>query len=339
MKIIVKLLVILILGLVAVFGWYGLTLSSRSVNEQAKVFKIESGSSTEIIAQQLEQAKIISSSLVFRLYFYVNKQAVIQAGEYIFDKNTSLKDVIAQLEKGETNDREVTILIREGLSIKDINNLLKNEGYLLDDSFLKLATTPVKNLPADLKTYAFMSFLPTNNNLEGYLFPDTYRMYKDFNASDLIKKMLINFEKKLNSELNTLLIQSRHTLPEIITMASILEKEVRSEEDMKIVAGIFWDRLKINQGLQSCATLGYILGVNKPQYSYEDTQIESAYNTYKYRGLPPGPISNPGLKAINAALNPTKTEYNYFLSRPDTGETVFSKTLDEHNAAKAKYFK
>ena len=122
-------------------------------------------------------------------------------------------------------------------------------------------------------------------------------------------------------------------------MASILEKEVRSEQDMKIVSGIFWDRIKIGQALQSCATLAFVLGVNKVQYTYTDTQIISPYNTYKHKGLPPGPISNPGLKALNAAVEPIKTEYNYFLSRPDTGETVFAKTLDQHNANKAKYLK
>ncbi|MDP2736501.1 MAG: endolytic transglycosylase MltG, partial [bacterium] len=129
------------------------------------------------------------------------------------------------------------------------------------------------------------------------------------------------------------------TIFEIVTMASIIEKEVRSTDDMKIVSGIFWNRIKNGQGLESCATLAYILGVNKPQYSVEDTKIDSPYNTYKYRGLPPGPIANPGFNAINAAVYPENTNYNYFLSDPETGKTIFSKILDEHNANKYKYLK
>jgi len=122
-------------------------------------------------------------------------------------------------------------------------------------------------------------------------------------------------------------------------MASLIEKEVRTSEDMKIISGIFWQRIENRQGLESCATLAYILGVNKPQYSVVDTKIDSPYNTYKHRGLPPSPIANPGLNAITAAIYPKETDYNYFLSDPATGQTIFSRTLGEHNLNKAKYLK
>jgi UPF0755 protein len=244
----------------------------------------------------------------------MHRNETIKAGEYLIEPKTKTKELIALFKDGEVADREVSVLIREGLNSREMNAYLKEKGYLKDDSFLNSA-----------KKY------------EGYLFPDTYRMFKDFTAEDLITKMRANFEKKLTPDLREAMEKSGHSPEDIIIMASLLEKEVRTEADMKIVAGIFWDRDAIGQALQSCASLAYILGVNKVQYSYEDTQIDSPYNTYKHRGLPPGPISNPGLKAIKAAIYPTKTDYNYFLSRPDTGETVFSVTLDEHNAAKAKY--
>jgi len=121
-------------------------------------------------------------------------------------------------------------------------------------------------------------------------------------------------------------------------MASLIEKEVATDEDRKIVSGIFWKRLKNHYPLQSCATVAYALGVDKWRYSVNDTQIESPYNTYKYIGLPAGPISNPGLSAIKAAIYPQESDYNYFLSKPD-GETVFSRTLREHNLAIQKYLK
>lgn len=296
--------------------WYDLSLFLKSNASEDKVFVINSGETTKNIAERLKSENLIRSDLSFRLYYFFNKEIKIQAGEYIVGRNSRAKDLISQFSKGEIAEREVSILIREGLSVKDINDYLKKQGYLSDDSFIK-----------------------AGSNYEGYLFPDTYRMYKGFTAKELVDKMRANFEKKITPDLREAMKSSGHNPEDIIIMASLLEKEVRTEEDMKIVAGIFWDRLEIGQALQSCATLAYILGVNKAQYSYEDTQIDSPYNTYKHRGLPPTPIDNPGLKAIKAAIYPTKTEYNYFLSRPDTGETIFSKTLDQHNAAKAKYLK
>jgi UPF0755 protein len=240
---------------------------------------------------------------------------------------------------GKSLSREVTVLFREGLTAKEMQAQLTASGYIKDDTFLNLAKTPIRNLPISLVTQSFIQELPQNVTLEGYLFPDTYRLYKNFTAQDLIKKMLENFEIKVTTELRQEMKSKGYTLQQIVTMASLLEKEVRTEGDMKIVSGLFWDRINIGQALQSCASLAYILGVNKVQYTYEDTQIASPYNTYQHQGLPPGPIGNPGLRSIKAALNPTQTDYNYFLSRPDTGETVFSKTLEEHNSAKTKYLK
>lgn len=234
--------------------------------------------------------------------------------------------------------KEKTILIREGLTNKDINQYLLDKKLMADSQFLELSQTKIKDLPTAWQ-YDFFQDAPRNVDLEGFLFPDTYRLYENDNSQILIDKMLANFDKKLTPELRAEIVKQKKSIFEIITLASIVEKEVRSTADMKLVAGIFYNRLKSGQGLQSCATLAYILGVNKTQYSYADTQIDSPYNTYKYRGLPPGPIANPGLAAITAAIYPTKTDYNYFLSDPATGQTIFSKTLDQHNANKAKYLK
>lgn len=127
------------------------------------------------------------------------------------------------------------------------------------------------------------------------------------------------------------------TIYEIVTMASILEKEVKTPEDMKIVSGIFWKRIDQGRPLQSCATIAYVLGREKKQYSYEDTRTPSPYNTYINKGLPPGPINNPGMNSILAAVYPKETDYNYFLTDPETGKTIFSKTLEEHEENKVKY--
>jgi UPF0755 protein len=179
---------------------------------------------------------------------------------------------------------------------------------------------------------------PDYRGLEGYLFPDTYRIFKGSSPSEVLEKMLDNFDSKLTEEMRLEIERQGKTIYEIVTMASIVEKEVRSEADMKIVAGIFWDRIKYGQPLQSCATLAYILGVNKKQYSLEDTKTDSLYNTYQNKGLPPGPIANPGLRALEATIYPEYTDYNYFLSSSD-GETIYSVTYDEHLRNKAIYLR
>ncbi len=319
--------------------WYQTALGFRSKNTDNQIFTITSGQKTASILSDLKEKKLITSSLAVKIYLYRHKDLKLQAGEYEFKPNTSSRQIIDNLSTGKSLSQEVTILFREGLTAKDMQAELTKNAYLTDNSFLDIAKTPIRNLPPRLTLSSFIKDLPSTGTLEGYLFPDTYRLFKNFTAEDLTAKMLDNFEHKLTPELRTAILKSGHTLPEIITMASLLEKEVRTEKDMKIVSGLFWDRIEVGQALQSCASLAYILGVNKVQYTYEDTQIISPYNTYTHRGLPPGPIGNPGLQAINAALYPTKTNYNYFLSRPDTGETVFSRTLDEHNEAKAKYLK
>ncbi len=311
-----KKLIILIAIVIVAVVWYQSALASRSNNKEPLTFSIESGQGTSTVANRLEEEKLIGSSLAIKIYFYLHKDLTIKAGDYLIEPKTKTRILIAKLSEGEVADNEVSVLIREGLTVKEMNEYLKKEGFMKDDSFLTAAA-----------------------QYEGYLFPDTYRMYKDFTADDLVEKMRANFEKKLTSDLRAAMDASGHKPEDIIIMASILEKEVRTEEEMKIASGLFWDRLKVGQALQSCATLAFILGVNKPQYSYEDTQIKSPYNTYQHPGLPPGPVSNPGLRAIKAAIYPAKTDYNYFLARPDTGETVFSVTLEEHNAAKAKYLK
>ena len=201
------------------------------------------------------------------------------------------------------------------------------------DSFLGLAKQPVS------QEWRLAYGLPDNADLEGFLFPDTYRIDKAAAAADIIKKMLDNFQRKLTPAMLEEIKRQNKSVYEIIALASLVEKEVRTADDMKIVSGIFWQRIKNRQGLESCATLAYILGVNKAQYSVADTKIDSPYNTYKYRGLPPGPIANPGLNAITAAIYPEETDYNYFLSDPATGQTIFSRTLGEHNLNKAKYLK
>ena len=197
---------------------------------------------------------------------------------------------------------------------------------------------PTSQWPQDFSAdYDFLRDKPKHRGLEGYLFADTYRFRPSSSPEEVIIKMLNNFDQQLDDNMRQDIERQGKTIYQIVTMASLLEKEVRSEEDMKIVADIFWRRVKNGQRLESCATLAYILGENKPQYSYEETRINSPYNTYINSGLPPGPICSPSLKALRAAIYPTSNDYNFFLTRSDNGQTIFSRDFAEHKANKAKY--
>jgi UPF0755 protein len=175
---------------------------------------------------------------------------------------------------------------------------------------------------------------PADATLEGYLFPDTYEVSTDQTCEQMIDAMLINFGNKLTPELQEKIKGQDKTIFEVVTMASLLEKEVKTLEDKKIVAGILHNRLQMGMPLQLDSTVNYITGKNDPGVLIKDTQIDSPYNTYKYKGLPIGPISNPGMDSISAALEPTETDYLYYLS---DGKTYYAKTLKEHAANRAKY--
>jgi len=329
-------LALIIIAASAAFIWY-----ETNINYQVKAatkITVQAGASVSAIAADLAKAGLIKSELAFKIYLRVHGQTKLLAGDYIFKSESRLKDIVKRLARGEADFSEHNILIKEGMNLPEINKYLQDNKLLTDDC-TKLFSTYTSQLPVDLRDYDFLKEAPTKVDLEGYIFPDTYRVFADATCVDLITKALNNFNNKFDAELRIVAQQQNKSIWQILIMASILEKEVKTEADMKIVSGIFWDRITNGQRLESCATLAYILGESKPQYSLADTQIDSPYNTYRNDGLPPTPINNPGLKAIRAALYPTKSDYNYFLSRPDTGETVFAKTFAEHKANKVKYLK
>ncbi len=228
---------------------------------------------------------------------------------------------------------EKTLTIIEGWNLDNLELYLTKQGF---SDANQLSDLKIKDYSAD---YEFLLSAPANASLEGYLFPDTYRVYTDATLDDLIRKMLDNFDYKLDNPWREEISRQGKTIHQIVTMASIIEKEVSASTDRAIVSGIFWQRIKIGQPLESCATLAYILGEYKAQYSQADTQIESPYNTYRRYGLPPGPIASPGQASIRAAIYPEKSDFHYFLTRPDTGATVYSRTFSEHVANKVKYLK
>ena len=186
-----------------------------------------------------------------------------------------------------------------------------------------------------------------NKTLEGYIFPDTYRIYADATVDEILAKILRNFKDKVGPEivngvrnLNPDGTGTREYInfDSVVIMASVLEKEARTPSDMAMVADIFWRRAKSGWALQSCATVNYITGKNDPGVTNKDRAIDSLYNTYLYPGLPIGPISNPGLDAFHAAMFPQKNNYWYFMTGKD-GQMHYARTLEEHNANVARYLR
>ena len=230
--------------------------------------------------------------------------------------------------EGDTLKTKITIL--EGWNLNMVAQYLDSLNICKPDEFMQIG------LEDWSQDFDFLREKPENINLEGYIFPDTYEFEISKDCRDVIGSALNNFSRKLTPELRSAIQQQNKSIFDIVVMASILEKEVRTFDDKKMVWGILWKRLSVNMPLQIDATVNYVTGKNTSAVSLEETQIDSLYNTYKYKGLPAGPISNPGLDSIMAAIYPTKNDYWYFLT---DGKTIFSKTLEEHNIAKVKYLK
>jgi UPF0755 protein len=302
---------ILFFGFLFLISFFGLIFtfvlneiySPKSLIPQKKIFSIERGERIFEIAKKLEKEGIIKNRFLFLGYAVLKgKHKKILAGKYELSASMTIPQILEKFTKGEI--AKVKITIPEGFTIKDIEKKLKVD-------------------------------LP--DELEGYLFPDTYYLPIDFKAEDLVKVMRENFNKKIAPYLPEIERQGK-SLKDVIILASLVEKEVKTKEDKEIVAGILWKRLKVKMPLQVDATITYITGKKTTKIPLEDLQIDSPYNTYKYLGLPPAPICNPGLESILAVIYPKETDYWYYLTTPE-GKTIFSKTFLEHKIAKKKYLK
>jgi UPF0755 protein len=324
---------IIAFGLVAVL--YGLYQFHSPVGgSEAKVIEIQSGETVKSIAKNLADQHLIRSSFWFESYVWLTKsQNKLQAGKYSLSPNSSIVQIEEMISQGQVTENDIWVTIPEGFTLSQTQSRFIEAGLPISQGMDKAT---IKDYAAD---YRFMSDAPPDRNLEGFLFPDTYKFKDDVSQQDIIMKMLDNFDKKLTPSMRQEIARQGHSIYEIVTMASILEKEVKSLNDLKLVSGIFWKRINDKYPLQTDATLSYILGDKDASHTIEQTKIDSPYNTYKYAGLPPGPISNPGYSAIEAAIYPQPSDYYFFLTKPDTGEAVFSKTLEEHNANKVKYLK
>lgn len=340
---VIFLFLIILLGVWVVQGIY-LPVSNE---KDLKNFRVESGQGVFEVSKELERRDLIKDDFWFNVYFLLRgKNKTLKAGSYSLSPAMNVSEIFGKIRNGKTDPNKITIV--EGWTIKDIGERLEKKEWCSTEDFYNVVGYPnSRNDKGDFELtlsfeedYEFLRSKPDESNLEGFLFPDTYYLNKRDGPKVLTQKMLDNFEDKFNS-LNA---DSDKTLFEVITMASLIEKEVKTLKDKKIVAGILWKRLRNNLPLQVDATISYITDKNTTDVSINETEINSPYNTYKYRGLPKGPICNPGLESIEAALNPISTDYWYYLSVPSgkcpkcsEGGTYFSETLRQHQIGKQKY--
>lgn len=296
------------------------------------VFEITKGEGNAEIASDLQKEGFISGKVYFWIYLKThNMLNNIYPGQYLLNGNLTIPEIASII----TNPEKmfVSVTFPEGWTAQQMADRLSAKGFD-GNAFLDLVKNPSQEI---ISQYPVLNSKPKGASLEGYLFPDTYSFSKEATPEGILKKILNNTQIKITPDILSQIKTQKKSLFDILTMASIVEGEVRTDTDRKIVAGIFYNRLANNMALGSDATLEYVLGGNKRQHSIAETQTDSPYNTYRYKGLPPGPVSNPGIAAINASIEPAKTDYNYFLTDPATGNTVFAKTFAEHVANKTKY--
>lgn len=300
-----------------------------------KDFKIAPGQSLSQISEALAKEGLIKNSIY--LQFYVWEKGLtksIKAGEYNLSSDMAIPQIADMITRGRIVDREVTVLVPEGLTSFETEKILIGKKLLKEGEFVSAVED--EKIKKYYSNFNFFTGKPEDMNLEGYLFPDTYKFYIDATPEEIAKKMLANFDTKFDADMRLEVEQQRKSIFEILTLASIVQEEGSGAEDMKIIAGIFWNRLAIGKALEADSTINFITGKKMRQALYSDLEIDSPYNTYKYPGLPPGPIANPGLDAIKATIWPEKSSYLYFLHTPE-GRTIYSRTYQEHLLNKAKY--
>lgn len=325
-KIVIKLSIPIIVGVLALMFMYNQSL--KPVNPGGVVdLTIPSGSTTKKIALLLEQQGVIRNADAFSLHAkFSGKGSQLQAGMYRFTKGETVDQILAQLNKGEVNTFQFTV--PEGFTVPQLADLLSSKGFIDKNRFLSEVNTGQFD-------YDFVKAIPKDKNipyrLEGYLFPKTYTMKKGSTEHEIIDRMLHQFQEEFIPEWTPVMKSEKLTLHQVVTAASIVEREVRVDRERPIVAGVYFNRIKLGMPLQADATIQFALGKQKSIVTLKDLALNSPFNTYKHKGLPPGPIASPGLPSLEAVIKPDKNNYLYYVTKKDgTHEHYFSETYQKH---------
>jgi UPF0755 protein len=277
---------------------------------------VESGKGTYATAAALKDAGIIRSEFVFHVFVKVfGGERSLKAGDYLIDEPINVISLARRMVNGEYGFVARKVTFPEGTSVHEMADILSRELISFDKQ----------------------AFITEASSQEGYLFPDTYLFMPTATSGEVIAKMLVTFEERLK-EINQSIAAFNKPLKDVVTMASILEEEGNDEKSRRIISGILWKRITMGMPLQVDAPFVYLIDKGSAELTKTDLKLDSPYNTYKYKGLPQGPITNPGLDAILAAVTPERSPYLYFLTDND-GVMHYSKTYEEHLALQKKYLK
>ncbi|MBC8286605.1 MAG: endolytic transglycosylase MltG [Nitrospinae bacterium] len=317
-------LLALIWVVISVFYYQGTRPASEDI--RTTIFEVQPGMTLKQVALELSSQGLIRSPSAFQAIAYIqDKETQVKVGEFSLSPSMLPAEIILRITSGKTVLHPVTI--PEGYRITEIAALLHAQG--LADHEVFVLQTQDKNLIRSLD-------IPTDS-LEGYLFPETYHFSKFTAEAKIVQKMVDTFKEQTSkSQLLESAKESPLSWHEIITLASLIEKETGLDSERKMISSVFHNRLRKNMRLQTDPTVIYAIEKFDGNIRKRDLKIDSPYNTYRYKGLPPGPIASPGIKSIVAAISPIKSDHLYFVSRQD-GSHHFSSTLAEHNRAVQKY--
>ena len=299
-----------------------------SYDDTPVTFVVEPGESAATIAVRLEELGLVTDGELFRMFIrYHEIDANLEAGEYVLRPNMTMAEIAETLQHARIE--EVTVTVPEGWRAEQVAQMLAKENIVDGDEFLAL----VRGGKFD---YSLLRNRPEESSLEGFLFPETYRIPAQAEPEDLIERMLSTLDERFTPEMRRLAVERGMTIYEVITLASIVEREAVMAEERPIIAGVFLNRLEQAMYLRADPTVQYAKGYDAttgqwwPPVTTEDWEgVDSPYSTYLYPGLPPGPICSPGLSAIQAVLEPADTEYLFFLAKGD-GSHAFATTYEEH---------
>jgi UPF0755 protein len=341
---IITIVAILILVFIGGGGYLYIKSALQPVDKDSKVQKkveIPIGSSVTGISEKLEANGIIKNAKVFKYYVKFKNEAGFMAGEYELSPSMEIPEIINRLKTGKVLQKAAfQLTIPEGKQLKEIAQIIaKTVNVSEEEVFTQLNDrTFIQKMMGKFPDLLTTDILnpAIKYPLEGYLFPATYPFYKpNPTVEEMVVTMLEQTRKVITPYLAEL-SEEEFTAHQLLTMSSLIEEEATEKADRKDISSVFYNRIEQDMPLQTDPTVLYAQGKHKERVLYEDLEVDSPYNTYKHKGLPPGPIANAGKDSVEAALNPSETKYLYFLATPE-GNVIFTNTLDEHNTAKAEH--
>jgi UPF0755 protein len=321
---------LLILAVVAVLGVYWSLHRAQGTASRAEMFHVLPGDTVTSVADRLEQQGYIDNTMLFRLDARIHDLAAkLKAGDYRIKPGMSIDDQVAALTV--YHAKTISVTIPEGYRIEQIAATLTKRGFN-GAAFLKAANHPTFTSP-------ILASKPAGKSLQGFLFPNTYDVSPHFSGKAFAELMVSQLDRAFTPPMRARARAEGLSVYKVLTLASIVEREAKVESERPIIASVYLNRLKIGMPLQADPTVQYIVGTSKdwwPELTTDELRIQAPYNTYVYKGLPPGPIANPGLASIKAVLKPKRTHFLFFVARGN-GHHVFSRTYQQQCANQLKY--